>query len=187
MRLTTLARKIGISPGNLRQILDKEGLPYPEDPNVKLDKTAIRTILNLYGEDEADEPQPGAGEESSSETTNEAIEEETIDENEQPPANSQITDKPETSDDPKKEGTVDDLLEAEDAENIELIKAKKIQLEGVKIVGKIELPDTPEKKIEEDSSVDEEEKAAEKTPKSNSPRKQREKRKSRGLKQKRRR
>ena len=42
-------------------------------------------------------------------------------------------------------GTIDDL-EGETAANIELIKAKKVKLEGIKVVGKIDLPTKPKPK-----------------------------------------
>ncbi|NJN25471.1 MAG: hypothetical protein HC819_05650 [Cyclobacteriaceae bacterium] len=56
-----------------------------------------------------------------------------------------------------KSGTVDDI-EHEDFSQVELIKAKKIKLEGFKVVGKIDLPEKPRKEPASASGDEQEEK-----------------------------
>ena len=52
-----------------------------------------------------------------------------------------------------KTGTVDDL-ENDNPDEIELIKVKKVKLDGIKVVGKIELPEKPKKEIIEPEIVE---------------------------------
>jgi len=67
---------------------------------------------------------------------------------------------PETINEPKT-GTLDDL-ENENLGEIELIKAKKVKLDGIKVVGKIELPEKPKKEIAEPKEETTESKTIEK-------------------------
>ena len=63
-----------------------------------------------------------------------------------------------------KTGTVDDL-ENEDTDDIEHIKVKKVKLEGIKVVGKIDLPKKPQKENDETDIENDEVKDAEKSEK----------------------
>ena len=67
-----------------------------------------------------------------------------------PNAEKPEADKPEAQEAIKeqKTGTLEDL-ESENSDEIELIKAKKVKLDGIKVVGKIELPEKPKKEIDD--------------------------------------
>jgi hypothetical protein len=172
MRLTTLARKVGRTPSQLINFLENNQIEISNGANTKLDEVVINLVLKEY-EVELEKPQ-------AIEVALPAVSEPIIDEVpvvvEEIPADPvpEITE-PETipTEDSVKmrSGTIEDL-EAGDHMEIEHIKAKKVKLEGFKVVGKIELPQKPVKApvTEEETSATEELKKAEP---GRSPRKQR--------------
>lgn len=168
MRLTTLSRKIDKTPTQLIAFLDKNGIMLDkglhsilkkeivdmvvahflpdgfeqEDPlhEIKIvEKDPIeapeRNIQDVKKEIEAPVKEKKKAKKTIVEPEQEIITEEV--KKEEVAIIADIKSEPKT-------GTVDDL-ENEDFEKIELIKAKKVKLEGFKVVGKIDLPEKPKK------------------------------------------
>lgn len=171
MRLTTLARKIEKTPSQLITFLEDEGIEIPNGLHSKLDSETVTVVMNQFMpehlEEESiietpakEEPLVQAIEETKSITESEELEieeavakepiiEEIVEEEVEEPIAV-----PESEPESPKSGTLEDL-ENEDFESIEHIKVKKVTLEGIKVVGKIELPEKP-KKEKVDESVTEE-------------------------------
>ncbi len=145
MRLTTLARKVGRTPSQIINFLENNQIEIANGANTKLDESTIAMVLKEYEIELekpveppvrfAEEPErimeevPVVVEEIAIEPLAE------IEEPKTPPANKTVK---------MRAGTIDDL-EAGDPSEIEHIKAKKVKLEGFKVVGKIELPPKPVK------------------------------------------
>lgn len=172
MRLTTLARKIDISPGQLIEFLEENDIAVANGHHTKLDQETINMVMEHFMPEhtsdnteipigteaqdpkqpeepekpvESDEPEPGEiVEEDSTETINVLVAKSDI---------PLVTEDVEQEKEPRS-GTIEDL---ENAADIDLIKVKKVKLEGIKVVGKIELPEKPKK--EEKAAADQEEEA----------------------------
>jgi hypothetical protein len=160
MRLTTLARKIQITPTKVIEFLTKQNIKIDNGINTKLDDEIVRMTMEEFMPDAIEDlvvmeiETPEIGEaiaepleilETETKEAPEAIAieaeviQEVVVQEESVPAVSDIKQKPEP-----KAGTVEDL-EMGLSEDIELIRAKKVKLEGIKVVGKIELPEKPKK------------------------------------------
>lgn len=170
MRLAQLARKVDSKPEEIRKfILDEFGIELDNDPNVKLSDEqaeAVQQKFEVAVVDVAEEPAeipveavPAEEEDTSAEITVEeviepaetvAVKTTTVDE-----ILAQNEGNEELGDEEKP------FVEAVYDENAELIKAPKIQLEGVKVVGKIDLPvketavESSEEKNESESGYNE--------------------------------
>ena len=168
MRLTTLARKIQITPTKLIEYLKKNDVTINNGVNTILDEETVAVVMQKFmpqsaipnssdapsvvkkidvNETEQTDFAPPVlikePEESTVETnTNFNIVTPEIKVTSKP---AEVAPEPETPTLPKT-GTIDDL-ELGLSENIELIKAKKVKLEGIKVVGKIEIP-VKAKKVE---------------------------------------
>ncbi|MGW8123937.1 hypothetical protein ACV07N_14860 [Roseivirga echinicomitans] len=172
MRLRQLARKLQVQPKYLIGILSQNGHEIENDPNFKLTEVQESLILSIVPmPKESSEAKVAPQKEKAEvveaiETVMEVIEEvalpteevvkpEAVEEaqNEAPK-----TEKPEI----KKEAPKVYSLEKEAQEkhkDVELIKAPKLQLEGLKVLGKIDLP---EPKVKEKAKVETAEEATEK-------------------------
>jgi len=152
MRLASLARKIKMKPTALISFLVDLGIKLKGGSNTKLDKKTVDMVLNTYAPEllereteieeniESEEPQVNDLPEANTTVEQEikGVEKEWSDELElivdQPPIEEEEKNSPEPKEvDPKDE--------------IELIKVPKIILPGLRIRGKIELPE-PEKKTQ---------------------------------------
>ncbi len=171
MRLSTLARKVNKTPTQLIVFLNEQGIDITNGLHGKLEKDAVKIVLDKYQPvlpDEATiEKEPEAPTEDTEVTLTEATEiipeatvEETLEaeearEPEKAPeiheakieeipmeAMDKIADQ-EVPEKPKT-GTVEDL-ENGGLDDIEHIKVKKVKLEGIKVIGKIDLPEKPKK------------------------------------------
>ncbi|MDZ7607191.1 MAG: hypothetical protein U5K79_16740 [Cyclobacteriaceae bacterium] len=172
MRLTTLARKVGRTPSQIIAFLENNQIEITNGANTKLDDAAIALVLEEY-EIELVKPRetavelPVEPEEIIAEIPVE-VEEIPV----EPIVDIAEPEIPPLEEIPKvRTGTIDDL-ESGDHSEIDHIKAKKVKLEGFKVVGKIELPQKPVKApvTEEEASTPEEVKKADPV---RSPRKQR--------------
>jgi hypothetical protein len=172
MRLTTLSRKIDKTPTQLIAFLEKNGIILDKGLHSILESETVEMVLAHFLPEGFDEevptPKTELVEKAPIVTPNEIepevkkeivapvkkkkkakkapdeVNEEIIVEDpkiEEIPLVEEIKNEPKT-------GTVDDL-ENEDFEKIELIKAKKVKLEGFKVVGKIDLPEKPKKEVAE--------------------------------------
>lgn len=169
MRLTTLARKIRLTPSKLVAFLEQNKVEIDNGINTRLDEQTIDMVLSNFDIEvsETTEPQEVFIAENTSideevETPEETTKKSDISDQEvvyaEMESSSPIQDAPETKiSEPTittpKVGTVDDLEEGL-AEDIELIKAKKVKLEGIKVVGKIELPEKPKKETLTEDEAD---------------------------------
>ena len=173
MRLTSLARKIGTTPTKLLETLNSHNIDASNGIHTMLAKDVVQKVLELHGMSEpetiASEPVAEPERVEESDPDKESVEE-TQDQksDETDPADIQAEENlPEDKDDnndssqeddegPAKEGTVDDL-ETDPMSDIDLIKVKKVKLEGIKVVGKIELPSIPKKTQKAKEKEDDEE------------------------------
>jgi hypothetical protein len=170
MRLTTLARKIHLTPSKLVAFLEQKNAEIDNGINTRLDKQTIDMVLKHFGlaQSESAEPQeeiiagnttvdaepetaevPGRQADIDHEEVVVIEMESPLPEQDAPEVDIKETEIAETP----KVGTIDDLEEGE-AEDIELIKAKKVKLEGIKVVGKIELPEKQKKEVLSDDETD---------------------------------
>lgn len=185
MRLTALARKIHKTPSELIAILADYGIkpenginskitdeiansiladfdvaPTDSDPvDLPEDNTPKTDQISEVADDTMDEASPVKQEENPEESEAEEVTEENVKKNvaeqEQPTEEEKEEEKSEGG---KLIGTIEDL-ESDRAQSIELIKAKKIKLEGIKVVGKIELPEKKEKSPKDALELEENEQA----------------------------
>lgn len=161
MRLTSLARKIGTTPTKLLETLSSHKIDANNGINTVLAKDVVQQILEIYGVSELDSTtsEPIVPMEHDEDTVSNTIPTEEIEspENEgmksaeaqiqeehSEPVIEAIDEVHEVIEGPAKEGTLDDL-ESDPSSDIDLIKVKKVKLEGIKVVGKIDLPSVPEK------------------------------------------
>ncbi len=168
MRLTTLSRKIDKTPTQLIAFLDKNGIMLDKGLHSILKKEIVDMVVAHFLPDgfEQEDPinemkivekDPIEAPERNIQDVKKEIEapvkekkkaKKTIVEPEQEIITEEVKKEEvaiiaDIKSEPKT-GTVDDL-ENEDFEKIELIKAKKVKLEGFKVVGKIDLPEKPKK------------------------------------------
>ncbi|MEQ9119518.1 hypothetical protein [Fulvivirga sp.] len=150
MRLSQIARKLGATQSELSEKLVSNGEKAPEGGNSKLTDDQIALLFRLYNYSEPEEKEEEVVTEPDAETTvaetsepepqivEEVVQEEVqteVEEVEQPEA-------------------AKGSIEEEPAEEVEVIRAKKIKLEGIKVLGKIDLPEKPVK-VEEESEDNE--------------------------------
>lgn len=166
MRLGQMSRKLGISQGEIVRFLSEQNLSVEEGSNVKLDESRVRLLYARYAPEEvyphqqvADEsPTPVVSTKSTdsallSNETGEGSISVAADEND-----SIVHPKP-AEVDAQPVVFVSSEPQTAPAENsptgeAEVIRAPKVELAGLKVIGKIELPSPKKKEVpESDSSV----------------------------------
>ena len=183
MRLTTLARKIDQTPTQLISYLEENGIEIKNGLHSKLDDEIVKLIKSNFLTEIPDEERtiPEIIEkveepidinpkeiitENKNPNTMVKIDDPVSNDNEEKSDEEQIVDEIEDVvlevQEPKSEvenqnstGTIEDLKH-ENSDEIELIKVKKIKLEGIKVVGKIDLPEkaVKEEKTTEDKNIE---------------------------------
>lgn len=148
MRLGQLSRKLDVTISDIINYLSENGIEVNEHPNVKLDEETEAKVINAFSpkgnsliSNEPAEIVDEREEEVSTETSQlEKITEPEPEISEEIPAENEI------------EQTTIEPSEEEPEEEIAVIKTPKIKLQGLKVVGKIDLPEPkskePEKKPE---------------------------------------
>ncbi len=140
MRLAQLARKIGITQGEIVEVLSKNGFQTAENGNTKLEQEEIDLLYNHYKIDptvEGDDEDTTEIEPDTSEAQDQIKETSDVDEIAE---SSQKQDPEDTSEHINVEESK--TQESQDPEiEPEIIRAKKVKLEGIKVVGKIDLPE----------------------------------------------
>lgn len=205
MRLAQIARKVGMTPTDIRRFLESEfDLNIGKEPNYKLDEAQIDAVLEKYPIPEVVEAPKKPAEKPEEEVVSDLLEdEETIAEmedvveeinaadiaeeaaieptdiiseadrsadldedekKEEKAENESVAAVTETQeqgevetekaveinyDDPALETEESDFVEAEVDRDAELIQAPKVKLDGLKILGKIELPGDKKEEVEE--------------------------------------
>ncbi|MDB4834962.1 translation initiation factor IF-2 N-terminal domain-containing protein [Cyclobacteriaceae bacterium] len=173
MRLGQLARKLKKDPNDILKYLESKGLEVDNSPNFKIDETIAQELIDQSeAEVVQEDPVPAVVEVETSETEevpvieNDPIEEiaavpevekeEVVEEAVEEVIESELVEKELT------EETQEEDEEGLDPENeyafVEdkkgVIRAPKVTLEGIKVVGKIDLPES--KKVEEEPEVEKE-------------------------------
>ena len=193
MRLAQIARKVGKTPSEIARYLDENSSdPIEKDPNFKLTEDQVNTVLSNFevttkkemedtvqavNEIEAVEEvheEEVVVEEVETEVIDETVEEIVVElvELEAPEASSEIATEIETnsnevvSEDETQPSTEEnEFFEAEVDPDAELIKAPTVKLDGLKILGTIELPENkaePEAEVKTPEEIEAEQAAVEK-------------------------
>ncbi|MGB1104715.1 MAG: hypothetical protein ACPG21_13985 [Crocinitomicaceae bacterium] len=170
MRLAQIARKVGKTPNEIARYLDENSTdPIAKDPNIKLTEDQVTSVLDNFqtvGDSELEAPSTNSESDNAeametvvAETIEEAtpIEENEIPSSETEPGNAEevaAVDSEEVAVESEKDTTViieegvsaeadsdeEEFYKAEVEPDAELIKAPTVKLDGLKILGKIELP-----------------------------------------------
>lgn len=159
MRLAQAARKLSITTEDIIDFLEIRGIIVERDSNTKLEEEAVKLLykhFEIEDDQEIEEvvPEPV---EAESDSENQAIENTEIDtfdadevQEETVPERNEAEEDPEEeqqalekkSDTKKSFKTVTELLEDEENSDAEfIIKAPKVELKGLNVVGKIDLPE----------------------------------------------
>ena len=168
MRLSALARKIEQTPKKLTEFLEENDIQLDNGINTILNEDNIRLVYAHFEPEQLSdpiiekEPEDGDGknnlvEVDEQEDQPDIVEnmevDDNIDSSESQNDNKQEDDESVQLAKPKT-GTIDDLEEGS-VDDIDLIKVKKVKLEGIKVVGKIELPEKPKKEAKVPGETDE--------------------------------
>jgi len=129
MRLGQLARKLELRPAEIIEFLATKNIVIEDDANAKVDDNYVALVFRQFAPDMETANTPEV--EAAPATTPEELIAEVNVEDETPPPLS-----------PPSESV---------PEQIEVIKAPKIELSGLKVLGKIDLPDPKKKQTEEPS------------------------------------
>ena len=135
MRLAQLARKLSVRPSEIVDLLAKENLFFDDGSNAKLNDDVVKKVVLALAPNQLSAIMKEQVAEAEPET--ESIPENEILEQEQP-------DKPEST--PVAPATEVNVPE-------EIIRAPKVELAGLKVLGKIDLP--PSRKQEETKAISE--------------------------------
>jgi hypothetical protein len=148
MRLGQLARKLAIRPSAIVDYLAAQNLASDEGTNTKLSEEVTRNIILHFNPSALDILLESPAAEPLTQTTVEEVENEiaephTVSSNEELPLEEVKKDVEQTS--------VEDLkVETSDLfANVTVIKAPKVSLAGLKVIGKIDLPEPKKKEVEE--------------------------------------
>lgn len=161
MRLAQIARKVNKKPNEILEFIESSfNVKLEEDLNLKLSDEHESAIIAEFmpEEPEVEKVQETTSTKESSEPEitdseqEEVIEEEPLEES--TTSTTEVTDEvnaeeTEQSDEEAVETDADPFIEREVDPDAELIKAPKVALEGIKVVGKIDLPKTKQELAEE--------------------------------------
>ncbi len=145
MRLSQIARKLNVTQSEISKLLVQADMESPKGGNTKLTEEQLAQVFKKYGEIEEDqevEEIEVAQSEVVIESVPKVVEVE-VEEEEVSEVEAIKTPVPEAAE--------------EVEEEIEVIRVKKIKLDGIKVLGKIDLPEPKVKKVEpkeEDSQVE---------------------------------
>ena len=146
MRLLQLARKTGIRKDDIIDYLEHKGIAIDKGShNVKIPDEIVPSILEHF-KIESPEVNTIINEENEELIENEVQSRTLVEDQESnSPDNETQSASPEEVEIPEtQQENLDAEEEKEEEEKVEVIRVKKIKLEGVKVVGKIELPENPE-------------------------------------------
>ena len=154
MRLSQIARKLGVAPSTVSELLVKKGYDEPKNGNAKLNEDQVSALYKHYDITVFTEPEviKELASEEIEETEEGVVFEK--DEKEHSSKEVMVADEVEQSEPSKEEqefipeqSEVDQGDITEEPSSVEVIRAKKVKLEGIKVLGKIELPKPVEKKV----------------------------------------
>lgn len=144
MRLAQLARQLGITQSDITSALAKHGFEEKTHGNSKLEPEEIEALYKHfnYQAETKEQKEPDTSPEVNTTNTSESTSP-SIDSEEEPKPNDRLEESKEIE------------IDREISEPTEIIRAKKVKLEGIKVVGKIDLPEPKEKETKEEKPVDE--------------------------------
>lgn len=150
MRLSQIARKLGVTQTTITDLLVEKGYDAPKGGNAKLNEEEVTTLYKHFDITVFTEP------EVVKELEKENIVEEQVTEPVPATVEEPETEVEESADDnPKGDPAVESNSDVEEKETVEVIRAKKVKLDGIKIVGKIDLPEPKPKKEPEEEEIKE--------------------------------
>lgn len=167
MRLGQLSRQLNLDTKDIVNFLAENNIEIKDHPNVKLDETAEQMVMEKFSDPKSEEPaeliEPSEIqiiESESSEPESDILPEPQSEELEDDPVAEPIAT---TSDVEPAEPSSEEAIASEtpdSEEEIEVIKAPKIELPGLKVVGKIDLPEpkAPKEDEEPEEPIEKEEK-----------------------------
>ena len=166
MRLSQLARKLNISQAEINGFLKRRGINHKGGGNTKMAEDHVALVIE-YFEPELLEKAENIEEPVSKEADQKIQEEQEITEVLEEEKEELVPEAPGEKDKPIPETQANDtVVEVEEVEEIEVIRAPKIQLEGLRVVGKIDLQEK-EKKVDKIKPAEEVKKETVKVDKKN--------------------
>ncbi|UII31288.1 hypothetical protein LVD17_23635 [Fulvivirga ulvae] len=156
MRLVQLSRKLGITQSEIIKFLSKKGILNIEGSNAKIDDRALAVVMEHFGKS-SDITIENADEDSAEKPVQVKAVETKKTYHQEDKQTAIASDKQETEEIVQAEANLPDEKPAQKlAENrapepgeVEVIRAKKIKLEGIKVLGKIDLPEPVKKEKDE--------------------------------------
>lgn len=134
MRLLQLALKLGIAQHEIITFLQEKGITIPENGNTKVEDEHVKLIAAHFGmPKQQTEPE----------------------ENAESPVVETVHDVEKKQEAAEAEHTSDVAETVSETAPVEVIRAKKIKLEGIKVLGKIDLPEPVKKSEEQKPAADE--------------------------------
>lgn len=143
MRLAQLARKIGVKPSEIATFLANKNLPIEDSSNAKVADDQLEIVLLEYAPSMLPSLEVGEPQEMAEEKT-------------EPTSVAERLDVPEDIGLAETDEPSEIIIEENDETTKEVIKPVLVELPGLKVVGKIDLPEP--KKKEEENLKDSEEK-----------------------------
>jgi hypothetical protein len=142
MRLSQLARKLEISPSDLINFFEKSKIGKYNSHNNKIEEKDLLLALNHFRPQENEV-------ETSEQTSHELV---SFQDNQDEKKKEVVNPAPALNSTLPENDSVDSESSKYPEEEIEVISMPKIKLEGVKVVGKIDLPE-PVKKLKDESNI----------------------------------
>jgi len=142
MRLAQLARKIGVKPSEIATFLANKNLPIEDSSNAKVADDQLEIVLLEYAPSMLPSVEVGEPQEMAEEKT-------------EPTSVAERLDVPEDIGLAETDEPSEIIIEENDETTKEVIKPVLVELPGLKVVGKIDLPE-PKKKEEENLKDNEE-------------------------------
>lgn len=130
-----MSRKLGISPGEILRYLSEQNMPVAEGSNIKLDEVRIRALYARFAPEIADFPDPRKEDGEAVQQGGAADLQVELERQESPSRESELPPVPSAESSFQEQANV----------NVDTIRASKVELAGLKVLGKIELP-APRKK-----------------------------------------
>jgi len=131
MRLAQLARKLAVRPADITAFLEENNINVENGSNFRLDDQMVALVMAQFGQtpDSVNTTDPDV------ESGNEVMD---------------VQDQPSTAEDARPAVEASETVDS--GESIELIKAPKVELPGLRVLGKIDLPE-PKPKIQEEGNA----------------------------------
>uniref|UniRef100_UPI004048C943 hypothetical protein n=1 Tax=Roseivirga sp. TaxID=1964215 RepID=UPI004048C943 len=151
MRLRQLARKLEVNPNRLLEILSENGHTIENDPNFKLTEEQEQLIASRIAPKKVEVIE--IVEEATKEVETIELEEAPASKKKAVPKKIELKEPKVKKVDPPKIYSLEKEIE-EKTKDIELIKAPKLKLDGLKVLGKIDLPAPKQKPVKEEKQAD---------------------------------